>query len=231
MEIKHYSSQCFTLDPDIGPKIQWTWPKEDRRTFRLITYDWINSIRPFLLETFKNKEGSVIQAGGNCGVYPYLFTEFFNHVYTFEPDPLLFYCLVNNCQESNIIKYNSALSDKNEMVLIKKPVPLNMGMNQVEITEDKESLQAIPSVAIDNFEFNNVKLIQLDLEGFEVNALNGAKRTIEKYKPIMILECGDLNNPADEKHINQLNEKMESLNYKILTRISRLDVVYIHKDM
>jgi FkbM family methyltransferase len=229
MNLNNYADQCGILEAEVGNIKTWIWPKEDTQTFGLIVADWFNSIRPFILERFKgDRSGSVIQAGGNCGVYPLLFTELFEQIYTFEPDPLNFFCLTNNCQFPNIVKFNAALADKNQLVSIKNVSPVNRGMIKIEeASSPDEDVTIVPAVTIDSFEFQNVKLMQLDLEGFEVNAISGAIQTIEKYKPIIILESGDVNSPADQKHLEQVKDKMKSINYKSLGHINRLDIAFV----
>jgi hypothetical protein len=47
----------------------------------------------------------VVQAGGNCGVYVKRYAELFETVYTFEPSPILFYCLNLNVTNPNVFKF------------------------------------------------------------------------------------------------------------------------------
>ena len=49
----------------------------------------------------------MIQAGGNAGYYVKKYAELFDYVYTFEPLPLLFYCLNLNINKDNVYKFNS----------------------------------------------------------------------------------------------------------------------------
>ena len=45
----------------------------------------------------QNKRKLIIQAGGNAGLYPKLYSTMFEKVITFEPDHRWFVCLINNC--------------------------------------------------------------------------------------------------------------------------------------
>ena len=201
---------------------------EDLHTFHLIVSDWINYIRPYVLEKFPYKDGAVIQAGGNCGVYPLLFSEFFNNVYTFEPDPLNFFCLTNNCQATGIVKFNCALDEKPRLMTIKEVNSSNRGMNKVEpYITDKSNRLSVPSISIDSLNLQRVKLIQLDLEGFELQAINGAKKTIRKNKPIIILESSITNDLVYFKKIESL---MNTLNYTTDRQLTRLDTAFIPKE-
>lgn len=46
----------------------------------------------------------------------------------------------------------------------------------------------IPILTIDCLGLNACDLIQLDVENFEEKVINGAKKTIEKFSPVVIME-------------------------------------------
>ena len=43
-------------------------------------------------------------------------------------------------------------------------------------------------IAIDDLKLNRVDLIKIDIEGMEIQALHGALETIERGKPLMLIE-------------------------------------------
>lgn len=218
MNLNNYAKLCGMLQYQIGSVNTWVWPLQDTQTFGIILQDWVNGIRPFLLETQQNKKGTVIQAGGNCGLYPLLYTEFFENVYTFEPDPLSFFCLCNNCQQPNIYKFNCAVGQYPECVVMDEVQSNNRGMNKTQPTAEL----GIPVVTIDSFDFPEVKLIQLDLEGYESYALLGSIQTIKKHKPTLILECIDNFNQVKDNITNIL----KPIGYKPTKQLSRLDMMF-----
>lgn len=232
MNLNNYGRNCHIMEAQIGNIREWVWPIQDTQTFPLIVHDWFNGIRPTIIDRHgSKKEGAVIQAGGNCGVYPLLYTEFFNHVYTFEPDPINFYCLTANCQIPGIVKFNCALSDKNDLVTIKENSSVNRGMNAVESTADRGSVHSVPAVTIDSFEFEDVRLIQLDLEGYEGNAILGARRTIEKFKPMIILEWSDEHARVLPEQYEEVKGIMTSINYKVAGQITNLDTLFVPQEI
>lgn len=224
MNINNLASKCGLLKHKVGDIESWIWPTRDTQTYGLIINDWFETIRPYLLDKLGTvKDGSVIQAGGNCGVYPLLYTEMFNHVYTFEPDPLSFFCLVNNCQIPGIVKFNAAVGDCNGIVEMHERASENRGMNVVHVVTDPTKIDTVPVVMIDSFEFKDIKVMQLDLEGYEIKAIQGSLNTIAKYKPIMILESGDIG--SDYYH--QVHKTMKEIGYKEDRQLNRLDVAFI----
>jgi len=217
MNLNNFQQRCGLLKAQHGNVEQWHWPFSDKYTYNLIMADWMSGIQPYILNNPELKNGTVIQAGGNCGVYPLLLSEHFKRVYTFEPDMINFFCLVNNTQMPNISKFNCALGDKPGNVKIVTRDEKNVGMNMVSETNEID----VPVVTIDSFDFQNVTLIQLDLEGYEPQALRGAINTIKKWKPHLILECA--------ANYEQVREVIEPLGYVKIKEITRLDSVFIHR--
>ena len=46
----------------------------------------------------------------------------------------------------------------------------------------------IEAIPLDNFDFPKIDLIKIDVQGWELKVLNGAKKLINKYKPVLIVE-------------------------------------------
>lgn len=123
----------------------------------------------------------VIQAGGNCGIFPKMLSRHFKTVYTFEPDEENFNCLELNVTEKNVYAYPWALGAKGGWTDLHRD-PANAGAHYMEGTG------AIPVLTIDEMEYAACDLIALDIEGAEILALMGAEKTINKFKPTIIIE-------------------------------------------
>lgn len=219
--MRNYQNKIGVMNIDVGGIKGWYVPIEDNQTFGIILKDWVQAIRPELQLRFPEKNGTVIQAGGNFGLYPALFTEFFETVYTFEPDPMNFNCLVMNCQSHEVIKMNCALGEDNSNAKIVIKSPVNLGMNA--IVETDSYVDSIPIVKVDSFGFQNVKLIQFDLEGYELPALKGAINTIQKYKPLIMLETSEEKVP---EHYHSLVDYLKQFSYNPVKMITPIDYVF-----
>lgn len=130
----------------------------------------------------------VIQAGGAMGMHPRFLSEIFGRVYTFEPDPLSFHCLVQNCQSDNIYKINAGLGESTGLCTVHRNCMDNMGMNTVSIQEEDSK---VPMFTIDLLCLDKCDFIQLDVEGFETPILLGAEMTITRFKPVIACENGN----------------------------------------
>lgn len=174
---------------DIGP---WVWLKQDVVTFPIIKGEWERIHKNSILK-YCDERRMILQAGGNCGMYPKLLSKMFNLVYTLEPDPLNFFCLTSNCPETNVIKIQGGLMNDHGMLAIQHVEPQNVGMHKVMF----HNQGFIPSFRIDDFKFPMLDAINLDVEEMEFNALIGGAATIEKHKPILFLENGDTDEIKD----------------------------------
>lgn len=193
----------------IGP---WIWVHGDTGAWDGPKQDWENHHKSNIIK-YCSKFDVVLQAGGNCGMYPKLYSQMFKTVYTFEPDAMNFYCLTQNCQEHNIIKFQAALSNDHSMINMVHHHADNVGMHTVEKTE----YSAIPSFTIDDLQFKTLDLIHLDIECFEEYALEGAIYTIEKHRPMLMLENGLTSN---------IEKFLTSLDYRYVAQ-SAMDAIWL----
>ena len=212
----------------IGP---WLWPKEkteyynddgkmetDGGLWNITKQDYEVCHQFLVLNSCKHFD-VVVQAGGACGMYPRLLSKRFKYVYTFEPHYINFLCLVQNCSSPNIFKMQAALGNENKMVGM-ICTERNFGEGTVI---DEKSLKGstahgtIPMLKIDQLALWKCDLIWLDIEKYEKHALEGAVETIKKFRPVVVLENGD---------INGIPEFMKSLDYK-LKGMSVDDYIYV----
>jgi FkbM family methyltransferase len=168
---------------DVGP---WHWISSDSGAWIGPKDDWQDSHSKFILEHVTDWSVCV-QAGGNQGMYPRLLSSMFSHVYTFEPDPLNFHCLVNNCQVDNIYKLQAALGAETGLVRLNRHTMHNTGCHTV--SSDGEC--HVPMITIDSLKLQSCGLFQLDIERYEIHALKGALETIERCKPVIQCENGN----------------------------------------
>jgi FkbM family methyltransferase len=162
--------------------------KEDRG---LVVPAWDNKIAYYLHESLPHIDMAVkhcrgrkvvVQAGGNCGLWPMRLSGLFDTVYTFEPDPVNFTALaINTAGRSNIIKMQAALGNVRTCVDMNR-TGKNCGAHYVE------GYGSLPTIKIDDLALAECDLIYLDVEGFEYQALRGAIRTIDTHAPVVAFE-------------------------------------------
>lgn len=179
--------------------------------------------------SYVKKKRKAIQAGGYVGVFSKGLSKYFEEVITFEPVKENWDCLVENIQEPNIRKFNSAIGDQNTALKIRKIIHNNCGAIQLESSSSGD----IKLVRLDDLYFENIDLLWLDLEGYEVKALLGAKNLIKKYKPVIVLENNGLIHefPSGKQGSENLRHWMkEKFSYSFKERLMR-DEVFVYEGL
>lgn len=179
------ADKFYTRTDNIDGVDEWLWIEGDSGLWQGPMENW-NQSHKEKIRRYVIKFGTVVQAGGAAGMYPKLLSKMFGVVYTFEPDPSNFQCLVRNCRDTNVIMFNAALGDAPTWVIMRPGSDSNRGTHRVEVVDSGH----IPQIAIDSIPFREVDLLWLDTEGYELNILKGARNTITKFKPIIMAEAG-----------------------------------------
>jgi FkbM family methyltransferase len=144
-------------------------------------FDWIDGHKDFMSEV--KDFHTVIQAGGNCGMYARFYANYFKNIISFEPDELNFYCLERNCVGDKYTLYNGGLGNRTDKLSLNRISQTNVGMHKI-----KEIPGDIQMYRIDDLNVERCDLLHLDIEGYEENALRGSIKTIEKFRPVIITE-------------------------------------------
>ena len=164
----------------------WLSIKDDR-SWTAIIPDWNDYARDEVLRLCPpGRRKVVVEAGGHHGLYALLFSRIFEAVYAFEPNPLNFHCMVNNCQVNNIVKIQAALGQESDLACSNFDGG-NTGASTITITAGAY----FPVLPLDAFKIPALDLLWLDVEGFETQCLYGAQAHIEQFRPVIVLERAD----------------------------------------
>ncbi|PRC46542.1 hypothetical protein C6A85_89555, partial [Mycobacterium sp. ITM-2017-0098] len=160
--------------------------------------DGLNVLSRFLTQHLHiDTDTTVLDVGANIGNHSVFFSEIFSKVYAFEPNPQAYYLLQYNTARSNIVPLNYGLSSENSTLAFSID-PINIGGSKViDICADSgpSNLNTIDIEVRrldDNVEIKNqvVSLIKIDVEGHELQVLEGAVELITAAQPIIVFEQG-----------------------------------------
>ena len=135
-------------------------------------------------------------------------------MFAFEPIPETFECLVENTKSfPNIHVFNQAVGDLNQGVSVGVGKMFHHpGMETVIAYEGNTRM-----VRIDDLGLSTVDFVKIDVEGFELRVLKGAKRTLKRDHPIVLFE-ENIRGPLEHNIPNgRCREFLESLGASLLS--------------
>lgn len=143
-----------------------------------------------ILKPLLPEGGTVIDVGAFIGDH----TEFYalrvgpkGVVIAFEPNPEAFECLWHNMQRyPNVICRGDAVSNSESPIFL-QPDPNAGAAHATTHPTDTE----LKCVTIDSLLIKECHFIKLDCEGMEPLALHGARETIMKHRPTLLIEVNE----------------------------------------
>ena len=143
-----------------------------------------------LFEILISDDDIVLDVGSYIGLHTLTLANLSSHVYSFEPQPLIYECLSKTLAKQhlyNVTLFNIALSNKEEESFIHTN---NDGNASLAGIRDNLFNHSFPCKlkSLDSYKFDKVDFIKIDVEGSEWEMLDGATQTIIQNRPIIILE-------------------------------------------
>ena len=136
---------------------------------------------------YLNKFKNTIDVGAATGMYASHFAEHSKNVICFEAVPPVYEQLEKIKQKhNNVITHNLAVADfegVSGFYVDDKRLSNSGFQNLVD-----GPLINVDTVTIDSMKLNDVGFMKIDVEGVELDVLNGAKDTIKEYRPTCMVE-------------------------------------------
>ena len=165
-----------------------------------------------------------LDIGANIGIHSVVLSSEVGEgrVYSFEAQRVVFNMLVGNIALNsleNVFCYHNAVSNQNELIDIPTfdyGKPMSFGSVEFGGAQNESIGQApffgacekVPTIVLDEVNFQQVNFMKIDVEGMEIKVLLGAKNLIDKFKPIILVEY--LKSDKDE-----LIYFLKNMDYKI----------------
>ncbi len=158
-----------------------------------------------------------VDVGANKGVYSYFLRRRSRHVHAFEPNPKLFSVLQRTMgRAANVTLSPLALADRTGEAELRVPQRASGFSNQgsslsaVKVSDNFRSV-TVRTSRLDDLDISDIGFIKIDVEGFESQVLQGARETIVRDRPVLLIEI-------EERHRNQPIEaaiaEVEALGYR-----------------
>lgn len=135
-------------------------------------------------------QSSAIDAGANVGAYARRMAQHFATVHALEPAPDTYDCLARNVQDwgmaGRIVPHAKAVSAAREGVAMGSG-----GFLRRSIAREVSGPGDIPAIPLDDLDLQDCLFLKLDVEGYELKALEGAAATIDRCRPFVMMEVKD----------------------------------------
>lgn len=183
------------------PKQNLWLPDYEQRAFQPEWFDRLYKILPLNTKTLLKHAGKrrrIVQAGSHLGIWPEYFSHHFKNVITFEPNNTLYECVIRNtAHRVNILCINNALGNCEKDITLYRHTEKTGVDKCFEVDSPDYLPQLTRQITVDSLCITDVDAIQFDIEQYEVHALEGARKTIERYHPAIQVEM----HPAVRKAI------------------------------
>jgi len=151
------------------------------------------------------KFNKILDIGAWVGTWSMAMEKFCSKVIALEPDSLHYECLVKNVSK-DIETHQLAVGSKQQLISLSED---NFTQSKRVVGEGK-----IQMVTVDSLNLEHVDLIKIDVEGYEMEVLKGAAKTLENVRFLMI----ELNNNTKKYGSSniEVEQHITSLGYKLL---------------
>ena len=160
-------------------------------------YNWLlNDLEKemSLLKMIVKKQDRVIDIGGNRGVFAYRFWKLGANVEVFEPNPLCATVLSAwSVGKSNVHVHAVALSSAPGTANLHIPVDDSGAEHDASASIENNGFknsrdQLVELKMLDSYNFQDVTMIKIDVEGHERSVIEGAENTLRSYFPALLIE-------------------------------------------
>lgn len=175
---------------------------------------------------FLTSSSVVLDIGAHIGTYSVIASTFTNNkVIAIEASPTNFSLLKDNKEQNNLKHleiHNIGAGDKvTELSFVDR----GSGAHMAGVDDDPADLQKVPCVPLDSIldKEDAIDFVKLDIEGYEINALEGMQKTLDKFEPPILFECNGHTLKFFEKTANDLFRYLEErFGYRIFVLLNGL---------
>lgn len=164
--------------------------------------------------------GAAVDIGAHIGLWSRRLMQCYQWVYAFEPIPELAQCYRKNAQQSNYQLRQIALGDNKE--------PLTM-MYEPQRSQNTHMTShgniTVPVERLDDQRIDNIGVIKIDVEGWEMPVLLGGKAIIARDHPWIVVEQKQGAQARVGRHKQDITRLLESWGYRKANKIAN-DVLY-----
>jgi FkbM family methyltransferase len=170
----------------------WWFPDQDTHFAKMLSKNIEKGGQPVYQEPVRKKSielcldrGVALDIGANVGLWSQDLTQAFQQVIAFEPVEAFRDCLLKNVSATNFEVWACALGAEDTTINMIVTAE-NTGHSHVDTST--LGTGTIPMYRLDSLTLPKIDYIKIDCEGYENTILRGAKETILRDRPTMVVE-------------------------------------------
>lgn len=180
-------------------------------------------------DKYLNKNSIVLDIGANIGNHTLYWNKIskVKKVYAFEPVDDTYKILQKNIELNEVIPNSISinhiwLGDRIGKASVNGVYNLqNIGGTSIKMDDNGNfNVTTLDTFIEENFTENKIDLIKIDVEGFEYQVLVGAKDTLTKYNPIIIIE-------SFNDKFEKVNSLLNKYGYEKVKDLPNFNYVYV----
>ena len=179
---------------------------------------------------------TAIDVGTWIGDSTWLIGNNFNNVIGFEASPLVYECCIKNLEEKkmdNCRVSNLGLSNKKDtQYLFNKGKTFSGWISSLDLTkEQKNSGILVETVRLDDFNFQNIDFIKIDVDSHEGFLLDGARKFLKDNSSVILIEIKKtIHQNRQIEGMPDCFQILEELGYVMVEKVAKWDYVFIKKE-
>lgn len=193
----------------VGPRAEF-----ELHLLRMRRYGWLER-EWYLLDLLCRPGGTALDVGANAGIYASALSRIARQVIAFEANPELAAKLLPKLRR-NVIVRSVALSNTAGRATLRIPISDRSEIDGLATLEqlDDPFLQVpqrggdtriremvIETCILDSLALDDVSFIKIDVEGHEFAVVEGGRATIERNRPVVLVETQKITNPHEPERI------------------------------
>ena len=154
---------------------------------------------------FVSPNSTFVDVGAHIGSWTLIMSQLAKEVVAFEPQRMRYYQLcgnisINDLSNVRALNYALATHERRDSTMVITKFGVDTGSSTLREDVTRHAIAAGSPVTgtetvdvkcLDDFKLDNISLIKIDVEGFELDVLEGAVATLQRCKPFIVVELWD----------------------------------------
>ena len=178
-----------------------------------------------------SKKRVAIDIGANVGLMSRVLSKHYDCVIAFEPSSQNRACLYRNLDigANNVIIFPYAVGSEDKLSILEINQE-NCGGTKIQGDLENKNSEKVQLVRLDKLtkimdSFGCISFIKMDIQGGEVEALKGSLETIQKHRPLMMIEVEE-SNVSRLNTIKQIFKQVDYIEFLVLGKEGK-DILFI----